>query len=378
MRHEFPNAYWWPNWGAIRSYGQGSGTPSTTSWLLDSTGEYYHEFGYVRWADGGSHTVSAAGGGKIGWYSGNTIVWTDVTAEFRLGLQDLDSTQNPCRGDGTFDVYRSLIPGTDSLAVNTWYEHTMSSGTKTLATGDYVVIAMTAIAASSTGRMTLEANNLNATMSAFPGGTVNQGTPTLTSLAGHHMVADDGTLGWIEGVMPGVRGNSETFSDSTNPDERGMLFRVPHPIEIDSLMFIGQIGSTTSIARARIYETPFATPNALVTATFDGATHLHSTSAIDRYFISPITPLRLYPGLDYCLAIKATGAGNTEISTMEANTAAIMSAFFGPDLSYVTRNNDSGAFGSQSTIKMISCAMRWSALYTRPGPHGHVGIGMGG
>jgi hypothetical protein len=150
MKHTIkPNVAFWPNpFGFARHIPTTTAIPAGTDNILDAAGEYFHCYGEMYWADGGSHTVSAAGGGSIIWRTGATVTWSDGPAEFRVGIQDLSTTMNPLRGDGTWDVYRAMTTATDTLTGSTWFQSVMNNGTKTIAHGDYIVIALEAITAS--------------------------------------------------------------------------------------------------------------------------------------------------------------------------------------------------------------------------------------
>lgn len=373
MRQAIFGDWWWPRFTGYNSVlAHGTSVPAGTSIGLQSNGAYVCSFGFVHWADHGSHTISTAGGGKIGWFTGFTVNWTDGTAEFRIGIQAPSATTSPMRPGGSWDVYRAMTTGSDSLTANTWVESVMTSasGTKTLAHGDYAMIVLEGVTASTTGRVTATVNNNNTLVSAYPGSTQNN------AACGHipfYIIADDGTYGFIDGIFP-FYGASESFSDSTNPDERGMIFRVPMSVEVDAIgMFLG-CASSSADARVRIYSDPLGTPAALATVNIDSNTVLQAASATERPSVFPIAPTRLDPGVDYCLAVKATDTAAIEIPALTYPNAACLAGHMGQAFTKYTRNGDSGAFGSADDNVVYNWDLRISALYPRPSPSYHLGI----
>lgn len=373
QRIALPNRWWYPNWTFNRTFAASTVLPGGTNVVLDANGEAIHLVGTIHWAGGGSHTISSSGG-KIGWRSANSVSWSDGSAAHRIGLQDASGTIPPVTGDGTFDVYHEFTVAGDSISVNTFYETAMSSGTKTLAEGDYVAIVHEAITASATGRFGQYMNNTGAS-GAYPG-TVSLGTSQVFTPL-FYLIADDGAVGWIDGVFP-YDGSALLFNTNDNPDEYGMTFRVPIACEVTGLWWNGQLPSTSAEMRVRLYSDPLGTPTTLVEETFDGTTHHATTSTSVRDWATSFAPVILKPNTTYCLGFKSNDTGDVRLSSLGCGSQTINEAFFGPAVSRVTRNNDSGAFGSANTAAALACAIGISALYGSPSPQGFAGIGMGG
>src|SRR3990172_6421351 len=117
-----------------------NGYGQTSSGTLDAAGEKIVFIGRMYLEGGpGSKTISSAGG-KIDWRT-SAVTWATPGSALRVGIADVDLTKGPPgRDDGTFDVRKDLVQGTDSLASNTWVSTAMDTGTKTIAHGDLVAI----------------------------------------------------------------------------------------------------------------------------------------------------------------------------------------------------------------------------------------------
>src|SRR3990172_9084696 len=176
------------------SYGQ------TSSGTLDAVGEKINFIGRVYLEGGpGSKTISSAGG-KIDWRTA-TVTWATPGSTLRVGIADVDLTNGPPgRDDGTFDVRKDLVQGTDSLASNTWVSTAMATGTKTIEHGDLVSIVFELTATLGVDVVTVnKVNNNNVSynmpfVSTFLGGVWASGIGTPCAV----ITFDDATLGFLD------------------------------------------------------------------------------------------------------------------------------------------------------------------------------------
>jgi hypothetical protein len=167
------------------------------------------------------------------------------------------------------------------------------------------------------------------------------------------------------------------FSDSTNPDERGMLFQVPVPCEVDAMIWTGAIAGATSDFTMTLYSDPLGTPTALASVailaeqlsdTTNGATIVNIPSEI-----------ALADNTTYCVAVKATGAGNiSPITGVFSNESYRVFVPGGTTLAKATRNNGAGAFTAESpAVTMYGIGVRMSAFNPNAQSHSRMLLGAG-
>jgi hypothetical protein len=317
-----------------------------------------------------SKTISAAGGGSISFRTG-TVTFANGSTSVTVGIQDVDATNGPpVQPDGSFDVASAaLVGGGGGITTAAWNTITMTggSGSKTIAQGDLiaVVIDMTARG----GADSVVINSGIPTAYQLPACVEFAGAWTDRASAPNCLITfDDGTLGIIDSGMPFTNISTELYADSDNPDERGMIFQVPFECKVDGLMVRAlRASGTTSDATLTLYETPTGTPASLAAVTVL-ADQLAGSSAgfITANLASEIT---LAANTDYCLAFRATGAGQIgpAICTF-ANEAYRTFLPGGTTLAKATRNNGSGAFTPQSpAVTMYHMAVRISAVEASAG-----------
>jgi hypothetical protein len=140
--------------GMLVPYGPGFNTanlPSVlaTAAILDSANEAMIMIGYVVTSDGGSHTIDTTGSSSLQWLTGSSVGFTQAGTTVKVGLAAVDTaTGPPPRAVNvsdviTFDVSRSMTGGGGGIAgANTWQTHVPTSGTKTVANGDFIAFAI--------------------------------------------------------------------------------------------------------------------------------------------------------------------------------------------------------------------------------------------
>lgn len=347
---------------------------AASAFTTDATDEKYAMMGRVH-IDGrpsAAKTISSSGG-KIHFRTG-AVTWATSGTTLRIGIQDLDNTTGPNgTPDGTFDVYDDIVQGTDSLSANTWTTITMSSGTKSIAHGDLIAVVFDLTTRNGSDSVAYSA--LNQTQANHPlcrGYTTSWQNP-INGLPLVVIEFDDGTLATILGSLPFITYTLELFSDSTNPDERGLIFQVPFACQVEgcvlSPIYFGT--GANSDCDITLYETPLGTPNALATKSIL-AENMNTTES--AFFLLFSSPAYLKSNTDYCLAIKATGASNVGLRVCTLPSAA--SRCFidgGTNLRKGTRNNGSGAF-SEDTTNLYVMGVLISAVDAGPSPSYQLGL----
>ena len=310
---------------------------------LDFTGNVYLEGG----TSGGTKTISSAGG-KLWWRVGSST-FANAGTTFRIGLQDTSAASTPAQGDGTFDVYKDLVGGTDTIAANTAHGTAMDTGTKTLTHGDVVSCTFEMISRAGSDDVRPNAvdhptnggtNRFPAVVSFTPGGLRVNGTPNLI------IEFDDGTYGWFFGSLYTTATGSNAFGVSTGTaDEYGNLFQVDASIGVAGVTLDMNTSTATADFELILYSDPLGTPSIIEAVTVD-ATQISTTTLAGmemRMFTESHT---LVPGTTYAVTIRPTTTSNvtfyhTDIA--EANQWK-MHGLSGDDCYAIRRLDNTGAF----------------------------------
>lgn len=168
------------------------------------------------------------------------------------------------RPDGSFDVSRTLTGGTDTISSNTWTTFAMTGGTgsKSIAHGDLIAVVWDMTARAGADSVILSLGSVVA--GAFPVTNEFQSAAWRTTSIGAPNVLitfDDGTLGILDSAIPfSTAITVETYTDSNNPDERGIIFQVPWDCKIDALWANVGISAANSDFTIALYSTPSGTP----------------------------------------------------------------------------------------------------------------------
>lgn len=339
---------------------------------LDAVGEKCVMWGniFIDGRPSAAKTLSNAGG-KIHWKAGNGT-WSNASTVARVGIQDIDAASGPPPvGDGSYDV-RADLDQPSFTVDNNFVSAAMTTGSKSITHGDKlaVVIEMTARGGSDS---VLVAGFRNGR--GWPGMSAPPNTSAAVSSPNIIFEFDDGTLGWFFGSVGGISvGNSsESWQDSTNPDERGNLLRVPWNCEIDALVTSIAGNTSASDGRLAIYATPLGTPTELRGVNLLGEQRV---ATVDNQQIYPITTIRLSRDTDYVVALKANSTGTFGGLPVTLNDANFRKSF-GPYMqyaAYATRNGGSGSFSTTTTKLFPATGFRISAIETGPAPSYNLGI----
>lgn len=313
---------------------------------MDAAGESTAYIGQLQWEDGGSHTVSSAGG-KIHWMPPVSATFANAGTTIRIGIQDVVLTTGI--EDGSFDVYKDLVGGTDPIAGAAPIATAMANGTKTIANNDIIAVV---IEMTSRGGADAVAPGRVSSLGTLPYCTVDTGSgPGKNASAPLCMVeADDGALGIFYAAITIPCGISTTsFNNGSAIDEYAIVFEVPVKCVIDALCgFIGEIDSGET-GNLLLYTDPTGTPTLQRTASIDPDV-IGQVAAAVTGIIVPITEYTLEVGTLYAISYQATSAGNRSISRLTTHTNANLRkfSFFGTTLLGGSRADNTGAFSTTS------------------------------
>lgn len=371
----FNSGIWWP-WGLTRIFGSASAIVT-----LDATGEYLAVIGRII-IDGKStgKTLDTSGSSSIRFHVANAPVFDNASSVFTVGFQGVDKTTGfPVRPDGIWSaraVISTAADTTPTLTTTSTAGHVVipTAGTITLNHGDEVcfVMQMTTRA----GSDSVQSNGCTAQslgMSQYPCCVTNvSGSPASSAASqGVLITFSDGTKGFIEGSIPGQTLQS-IWADATNPDEQGLLFQVPFACKIDAISFPMRLVDATSDFQFDITSTPLTSPGSIISGPISVTAENLSTTT-EQMIVWPLpSEISLTANTDYCLSVKATGAGNirwTQLSTGESDARKFLGPA-GTTIRTATRNGGSGPYTDGSTTVLNPMSVRISEITTGGGGGG--------
>jgi hypothetical protein len=328
---------------------------SSAAVTIDATAEATIYIGHLFWADGGSHTVDTSGSSSLGWLTG-AVTFANAGTSVSIGLAAVDTaTGPPARAANvadiiTFDVASVKTGGGGGITGSAWQESVPTTGTKTIAHGDFIAFAV---------QMTTRAGaDTIAVNSSAAGGNVTPIVPSVTAfIAAAYtaqsnppnavVTASDGTLGffWAGSVFL-TPNNSVTWNSGSATKEYGNFIKVPVPLKVYGLVFNGAFGGDVDMV---LYSDPLGTPVAEKTASLDA--NAMGTASSNRYgfalFSSPYTTTADQP----LAAIMKPGGTNISSTYVTLNAATHQAAHGLTSTTCYAVNRASGAFAAQNSSK---------------------------
>ncbi len=361
-------------WGAAASSG--------ASLTMDAAGESCAAIGHLCLPAGsGSKTISAAGGGCLYFRASTGNTFSNGGSNLRIGIQDVSNTTG--LEDATFDVYADLVGGTDTIANSTFYKIPMESGTKTIAHGDLIALAIELTTRGGADAVVVARESLpwlvTGTGGALPYASADNGANAkVSNIPWMFIKFDDGTVGWLQGspaiYMTGI--SSVAFNSGSTPDEHGPVFTAPVGMKVNGIGFgLGTISAGANF-EAILYGDPLGTPVALATVTVD--IDQVFSSAASNWFMVPITETTLVAGSAYAIMLRPTTTNNVTYyyQDLGANNEDIKAGqFFGSSLIVGTRTNQTGAFSSLGARYVPTILLGVSAFIDAAGGGGAPIIG---
>ena len=343
---------------ALQTFGNGSGTlfvpmphfPATWSeqaTTTDAAGESCAAVGHLllTTGPGTSKTISAAGSGKISWLAGS-VTFANAGTTLRVGINDVGATGLE---DGTHDVYKDLVGGTDTITASVVNTATMGSGTKTITHGDLVAVVLEMTARGGADSVGVVRGDPSTSQSAMPYGTADTGSgpAKINSLPFITVQFDDGTLGFFStsGFACKVQ-NATAIGTGSTPDENALVFRLPFPAVASGLYARLASVSTANDIELILYSAPLGTPVAERTIAQD----MDLVSA-SEHFSRPFTSTyNLQANTDYAIAFRPTTANTVNYRRLNFNTGngnLRGATMLGTNWSFYSRTDQTGAFANQ-------------------------------
>lgn len=328
----------------------------------------------------GSKVISAAGGGAIAWVTGTTSTFADTTGTgttFQVGIQNVDESATIARGTGTFDVYKTLTAGTDTLSAASLQITSMGSGTKTIFHGDKiaVVFQMTTRGSAATDNVQVKGVAAYASTGGVVASTYMQRPATTRNSTGASFVVsnsspnvaivfDDGTIGTLDGSFfssLAAMSAGTTFTSLSTPDEYAMVFQTTFPCKIDALYAVVSQVTSSSAYELILYGDPEGTPTVLYTETVP-ATAEQAVNVYRGRVVTLPNQISLTANTKYAIAVRPTTNNSVGIKYFQVpNSLYWATHSLGSNCYLSTRTNQTGAFSATPTQRPLF-AFRISAL----------------
>jgi hypothetical protein len=369
----------WPAYAAYPHLTYSNGLVLSNAVTLDATGEKTSFIGNMIWDDGGSHTVSSAGG-KIHFRTGSAVTFADGSTTLDVGIQDVSTTTAPAQPDGSYDVKDTITGGDPELTSSSdaaWVTATMSTGTKTIANFQKVAIVFDLTARGGTDSLIL----------AEVQGVGNMTNPTIaTNLTGTWTIAtpgrgiavvesDDGHFGTLLGTLPIIANTARSFSDATNPDEEGFVFQVPTERKVNAVVLNIQTGNANADFDIHIYSDPFGTPTSVASASVEGAQG--NSAARSPSFFPLDAEVTLSADTNYVLSVRATGSSAVTTVYDTIANASYRDLLGLTACGRTTRDGGTGAFAATTTTEFPLFGLIVNAYHDGSGGGGVV-VSTGG
>lgn len=340
-----------------------------TTGVIDATGEKFAMVGRVHW-DGrpaAAKTIDTSGSSAIAWYGGSTAVFDNASTTLDVGIQGVGTTGPTAVPDGSYTVKAVVTTAADATptltTTNSWHTIVPTTGTASITHGD-----LAAVVWDMTNRAGSDAINIGVgvtTKSLFPvcnayvaaawGGTGVGAGPNVM------LTASDGTRGTLDGTFLFGAQTAVTWADASNPDEYGLIFQVPFACKVDALYCMMRTVDATSDFTISLVSTPESTRATVASVSVD-ASQIGPVTAERLCVFNLASEVSLSANTDYCVAIKATGAGNVRFARLDLGHADARKFFpGGTTMRGVTANNGAD-FGSSSTTTLYPVGVRISQL----------------
>ncbi len=347
--------------------------------VMDAAGESNFMIGRLVWASGiGTSKVVSSAGAKIYFTLNAAATFANAGTTLTVGIQDVSSGLE----DGTFDVSLDLVGGTDSPGANDVFTaHAMDTGSKTIAWGDTVAIGCEMVSRGGSDTVSMQ-RRIGPYVPLLPYISADTGSGPARANQNSHLnilvESDDGTLGWIVGGAPFVRG-LENVNNTDTPDEFSNVFQVPFKTQACGIIMGGfdNIGTADTLEFV-LYSDPLGTPVAERTVTID-PNNVFSATAEGHLVGLFSSAFELAIDTDYAVAFRPTSANDISIFALLFPTAQGQLrgwTALGTNWQSATRTNQAGAF-TEDANKLYNIGPILNAFRDDHGLRAHTHLGIG-
>ncbi len=282
-------------------------------------------------------------------FRAGTIGSFNASSRLRISFQDLDlTTGDP---DGVQDQYRDIasltsatwtIPGLmTSDGTDTGTKRSVTKGELLTVVFEYQVFtAADSVRITNIGTSGNASNFINLPYADLnTGGTwAKQGTMIPVCVLKYN----DGTYYTPPGCLASSALNTiTTFNTGSTPDERGLLFQLPFPFQLEGFFVRLDLDGDADVI---LYD---GSDNVLKTISLDKDVRTNANANWLRFIYSSV-----YSGLantSYRLIVKPTSATNVQIYDWDVNSSSILTNYSGGSTWKYTQRTDAGAWTDTDT-----------------------------
>lgn len=302
--------------------------------------------GVVRWQDGQTHNLRS-----IKWRSGTA---TGANFTLRVSIRAIDAANGPVgRDDGAV-----IQSGTHvNPASNTVFNTQMSADTSYAHGANICIVrdfsAYTAGSLSFVGMTPGTFSQGHRPLQVYYNGSV-YAVVANGRMAGITLIADDGTLGVLEGALPCLTAittntfNTGTAAGSGVGDEVGYEFTVDTSFVIDSMGFMVNPAASADFDVV-LYE------GTTQKASFSVDANTHQGNGLIGWVRASFPAVTLTTGQTYRLVIKPTTANNVSIYSVNFDTAGEAALAAGLPSAGLNSRADAGAWQTVVSTRLPFC-----------------------
>jgi hypothetical protein len=258
------------NPGAFFEIGAGStlpvaSVPAAGAVTLDAANEAVIFLGHIVTSDGGSHTLDTTGSSSIGWRT-STVTFANAGTTVKVGLASVLTTAGPPgRANNaadviTFDVNAAPVGGGGGITANAWQTTVPTAGTKAVANGDYIALAIQMTARAGVDSVVVSTSAAGGPahrtlVTAFVGASYGAQNAMPNAI----ITFSDGALGYFYGTEIFSTQNTRTWNSGGATKEYGQLFNFPFPMKIVGLWgFVDPDNDFDAVLYSDVLGTPVA------------------------------------------------------------------------------------------------------------------------
>jgi hypothetical protein len=273
-------------------------------------------------------------------------VTANSVGTFRASFQDVDpTTGNP---DGGVDQFRTYVNQQSSgwTGLSAITHDGTDSGSRRSVTRGQILALVWDFTSYTSGNVTIRFLGGEPALSFtgnFPYVTTTTSGGSWNKIERYPVIAlryTDGTYEYVNGTWPCSALSTVSFNQTSNPDERGMIFQVPLAMSVSGFWFLGNFSSAGAL-NVVLYDT---NSNILTSLTLD--TDQSVAGQVHRG-VFPTSPT-LQPNSDYRITIKPTTDTNINLSHFNVFSTDIMKIVPGSGTWQLTTRTDNGSWTNTS------------------------------
>lgn len=274
-------------------FNSGTNQPTNTTTTLDATNEALIFVGQIVTSDGASHTIDTTGSSSIGWRTAS-VTFANGGTTVKVGLAAVDTTNGPpvraahASDVITFDVNAAFTGGGGGITANAWQTSVPTAGTKTVANGDFIAMAVQMTARGGADSIQVAGGVTDQTYHRPAATQLLSSTYTALGRSPIAIITfSDGALGYFYGSNVSSTQSSRTWNSGSATKEYGQLYKLPFPVNVYGLY--GWAAPTADFDIV-LYSDPLGTPVAEKTISMDSNAVANVSGArFSVLFASPYT-----------------------------------------------------------------------------------------